>query len=437
MNAHGFDTTPVFACDDELEQLDTLGELGDANAPIGLRLDASGNIVLPTPDQLAQYLPPGYASLGNQAVAAAQSAIGAVQGAAPAIGLIGTIASGATPDPQSIVGALSATAALVNPVAGAVIGAAGEVALGLSDAAQGLFQSLGLISPPPTTYGFNGGFKVGQTTPYSRADPIFQPWTSFAAPYQFNTSGPNAGLPTEFVWQHVLSQANAASSAAAMPMTGLLYAINRYGEVAGDGSGAGYQIGPIGKNAFETFFFEMLKTDFENWWNVLPALPPRDLLMGAVALWNHTHASVAPVMGGVPIPLPPGVSLPPGVALPSIPVQVGGDITYASSDATGSNNPIAWILTGQADMSGFNREAPPITVHMGPLLSTAAPPAPSPSTNGQAGAAAPMASSSSSSSAAPLVAVGAAAAAGTGLWLYLGRPMTMAALKAAWKRLFR
>ncbi len=427
--ALGFDTTPVFVCADELPApVLELGTLGDASAPVGLQLDASGNIVLPTPAELAQYLPAGYTSLGNQAVAAAQSAIGAVQGAAPAIALIGTIASGGAPDPQSIVAALSATAALVNPVAGAVIGAAGEFALGLADAAQGLFESLGLISPPPVTYGFNGGFKVGDAVPYSRADPIFQSWGTFAAPYAFNTSGPNAGIPYEYVWQHVLSQANAASTVAAMPMTGLLYAINRYGEVPGDASGAGYQIGPIGKNAFETFFFEMLKTDFENWWNVLPALPPRDLLMGAVALWNHTHASAPPVFQSVALPgLPAGVSV-------GIPIQVSGDVTYSS--AADTNDPIPWLLSKHGDMSGVGREAPPITLNMGPLIGAKRVialhlPA------GTVSATAPASSSSSSSAAGPVLAVGALAAASGGLWWYLGRPMTIAAAKAAGKATFR
>lgn len=450
--ALGFDTTPVFVYPDEpaavVVLLDEpsaqgLGSLGDANTPIGLTLDASGNIVLPTPDQLSQYLPAGFTSLGTQAVAAAQGAIGTLQGAQPAIGLIGTIASGQAPDPQSIIAAMAATAALVNPVAGAVIGAAGELAVGLQDATQGLFQSLGLISPPPVTYGFNGGFKVGDSVPWGRSSPLWQNWPVFATPYAFD----GKGLPSEYVWQHVLSQANAASAVAAMPMTGLLYAVNRYGEVPGDSAGNGYQIGPIGKNDFERFFFEMLKTDFENWWNVSPALPPRDLLMGAVALWNHTHASAPPVVQNVPIPLPPGMTLPPGV-VPTIPIQVSGDITYQSDGGatSGASNPIAWLMSKNGDMSGVGREAPPITVNMGPLLPAAAaaaatPNAPAAPAAGQTAASGPTppasSSSASSSSAAPALVVLGTAAAGTGLWWYLGRPLTIEAAKIALRRLFR
>jgi hypothetical protein len=322
--------------------------LGDAAAPPGISFDAQGQIQLPNPAQIVAYLPPGFLALGNQAIGAVQTAMGAIQGAAPALGLIGAIAGGGAPDPQMAIGALSATVALINPVAGAVVGAAGELALVLENAAQSLFQSLGLISPPPVTYPFHGGIKRGDPVPWGRGHSIWKPWSYFTAPYLTN---PN-GIPYEYMWQHILSQEDAASATTNFYMTSLLGACNRYGETPG-------AVGPNGKNDFERFFYSMLRPDFENWWNASPAIPPRDLLMGAVSLWNATHASVQPTFTTQQI-----------FWFAPTQVQTGGDVTYSSAGATqgGAGDPIAWLLSQWGDASGVGREAPPITVHMGAFL---------------------------------------------------------------------
>jgi hypothetical protein len=308
-----------------------------AALPPGILIDASGNIVLPDPNQILSYLPQGFLALGTQAISAVQGAMGVIQGAAPAIGLVETIAAGSAPDPQMVVGALSATVALVNPVAGAIVGAVGEALIGLQSAAQSLFQALGLISPPPVTYAFRGGINLSkhEPIPYGRDDPNWKEWGYFASPAGFSSNG----LPYVYTWQNILSQENAASATSNFYMESLLYAINRYGEMPQPN----YQIGPTGSNDFEKFFFEMLRKDFENWWNANPSIPPRDLLMGAASIWNHTH-------------------------------QPDGAITYSSGNATrgGVNDPIAWLLSQWGDITLAGQEAPPLTVSMGPFIASPA-----------------------------------------------------------------
>ena len=64
--------------------------------------------------------------------------------AMPAISLAAKVASGGKPSEGDIVGALTATASMISPIAGAAMGALGAGVLGFEAALQGLFSALGL-----------------------------------------------------------------------------------------------------------------------------------------------------------------------------------------------------------------------------------------------------------------------------------------------------
>src|SRR5258708_5067558 len=104
---------------------------------------------------------------------------------APAYSLIDKLASGGTPDPKGTVAALAGAATVVNPIAGAAIMAAGELAIGIGAGLESLFKGLGLISDSPKPTQYVGLIEKGKPVPSGgpgslHPDPLWQTWDSFA-----------------------------------------------------------------------------------------------------------------------------------------------------------------------------------------------------------------------------------------------------------------
>jgi hypothetical protein len=312
-----------------------------------LPVDAVGNIQLPSQNDIIQYLPPEMLSLGTDAIGAIQSVMGTIQQAQPAIDLIAHIASGGVPDPQSVIGALSATAAIINPVAGAILGVAGEVALGVEKLTESVLDDLGLISHPPPTFPYIGFVKKGTHIPNGSKDAQWKTWDYWMQPIR---SG----------WKWGSLPFNAETMQRERPMMGLLSNLGTYPKILGTFQGGKATIinnqpppfdGPIGQNDFETFFFEMLKKDLEAWMNANPSMEPRKLLSGAAKIWNHLH-------------------LPGNVKTYSASEWPTG---YDAFNVQQGAHPIEYILSDAGDMSsnalnGFAQSADDISVNMGTTI---------------------------------------------------------------------
>ena len=255
--------------------------------------------------------------------------------AAPAISLAGTIASGKVPSEQEIVGGMAAVATLtMGPVAGAVVGVAGEAALALQSGAQSLFNALGLYDHP-LDYNYGVGFIRANgvdTIPYGSADPL---WIHLT---------PESALDT------FMSKGDAHHPAPAgnynFEMVGLLgaaYAQQDTTPVAG---------GRYNANAFDKYFSALLAKDIEYWANAQPYIPVRTLLSGAAQAWNLSHSSSKTVT----YPPTPGKS---GILEPVVSQILGPVGVYATQGTT----------------AGANNE-PPLTINLGPAIAVPVPPKP-------------------------------------------------------------
>jgi hypothetical protein len=239
--------------------------------PSSLNVDAVGNIQLPNASQLLQYLPPEITNLGTNTINAMQGAMSKIQQAQPAINLVTKIANNNAPDPQEVVGALAATAAIANPVAGAIVGAAGEIAIGVEKLAESVLDGLGLISHPPPTFTYVGFVKKnGQLI-------IPHPWEPTWKSYDYWMT------PSRQGWRWGGLPFSGETTRRERTFLNLLSILGYYGKTKPPYNG------PVPQNNFEKFFFEMLKKNLENWMNANPSMTPRDLLHGAVSIWNHLH----------------------------------------------------------------------------------------------------------------------------------------------------
>lgn len=280
--------------------------------------------------QIAQA--PGFGTLGAGALNAIGPIISKVALAAPAIDLIGSIASGHGPtDPQQVVGALAATASIANPLAGAIIGAAGEAVIGIQNAADEFFQAVGLISRPPPQYTYIGFVQKGSgQAPGGPWDPNWKTWAYWMTPV-------NQG------WRWGTLPFTAESVQRERPFQLLLERLGRangrvpYGTPPFDG--------PVAQNKFEEFFYAILKKDLENWMNAAPAIDPRQLLEAAAQIWNAKHTS-------------------------SSVVKYSGFTSGGSSYDNSLARPIDFLLSAAGDtsdkgMQGFGTPGQDLTINMG------------------------------------------------------------------------
>jgi hypothetical protein len=313
---------------------------GVLSGQLQLPTDPNGLIQMASSSEVLGQLPPSVVGLGRGALTAIGSVATEVAGALPAINLIGNIATGHGPtDPQQIIGALAATASLVNPVAGAILGAAGEAMAGLNDLGEQVFKDLGLIDKPAPQYTYFGFIKKGDSIPWGSTHPNWRTWDYWMTPY-------NQG------WRFGTLPVTGETFYRQVPFTNILQALGRYPR-AQQGLGPPYN-GPTGQNDFETYFFTILKQDLENWMNANPSISPRQLLQAAVALWNHTHAGP--------------------VTRTYSPLNVPHEGMNVSEYA----NPIEVILssagdTSTAGISGAGSDSPPLQVNTGSMKSTAMP----------------------------------------------------------------
>jgi hypothetical protein len=330
-----------------------------AEIPIDLSFDALGQIKVPNASELLTLVPPGmmneFQSLSGTITTDIQKGIGLLQKAKPATDLVQKVIEGGKIDPMMVVGAVAATAALVNPIAGAIIGAGGALAVGLVNASEGLFRSLGLIPNTPPTYFYTGLIRRGDPLPYGHDSDSWKSYDYWTQKVKYDDPKfprPNADPVPR--WRNVTFLMNEESKThlGTQTILRLLDLMRKYGtqygkvypppnvqtpQPATKPGMTGFE-GPLPQNKFEEFFFHMLKQDIENWMNANPSVLPKDLLMGAVSLWNHVHPASSK------------------------------DVVYSGNKTRikGINdNPIDFIISAAGDPTGNFRESPPLTIHMG------------------------------------------------------------------------
>lgn len=293
-----------------------------ASADLAGTVSGSGSADLAT--LLAQSLSPtDLAAIGPTIRSALGTGLGVVQGAMPAFELMSTIANGQTPDPQAVVLAMGSAVGLANPLAGAAIIAAGEIAQGASAATEALLKGLGLLSDTIKPIVYRGLIKAGDAVPNGPTSEKWIPWSSFARGYASSANG----IPYEYVWQHMTNNAAPAAPDSFM-MSQLLYAMMRDGEKPG-------QPGPAPKNEFERFFFELLKKDVEYWANANPYVPPRVLLSAAAGTWNASHSA-------------------------------SSSTTYKPPPGKFTTDVVPFILSASGSADGSGLEGKPLFVNLGP-----------------------------------------------------------------------
>lgn len=273
----------------------------------------------------------------------------------PTYNLIDTLAKGGTPDPQAAIAAMAGLATVANPVAGAVVMAAGELVFAFQQGVESLFRDLGLIDDAPKPVQFVGLVKKGHPRPTGPSDlGVWWPWENFAVVWF-------TGSATDYTYNRPDSrltgtEVNVTNTPESQVAWNLLFAAadgdytihDRPGHFnitkTGPENGQHYRFIPT--NTFEAFFFEVLKRDLEYWANGLPWIDPRILLDAAVKAWNDKHP---PAPGAAYVYSPP-------------------------ANESAAHNPILIILSSKGDITG-NGQRHTIDVVNGGHLLTSPPPA--------------------------------------------------------------
>jgi hypothetical protein len=261
--------------------------------------------------------------------------------ASPAIALASTVAAGKTPNESQIVGALSATAGMINPIAGAMIGAMGAGLLGFESALQGLFTALGLYGPPAPEYHYHGFLRIGiDPPPYSKADTAL--WVDVSTLAKFDDitirnkpfgpypplSGyvdPNMVNLFGKAYRQLMPQ---AAQAAEMGVANDPNEVKSLYVVSTD---------------FERYFYPLFLRNMQYWANAQPSIPPKKLLQAAATLWNSSHSAST---------------------TKTFQPTVTNDVrTSLVSD----------ILSPAGDSSGNLQRDPPLTIHTGPVVQPTVP----------------------------------------------------------------
>ena len=266
--------------------------------------------------------------------------------AMPAISLAAKVASGGKPSEGDIVGALTATASMISPIAGAAMGALGAGVLGFEAALQGLFSALGLYGAPPPEYHYNGLLRVGiDSPPYGPADPL---WIDVSTLSKFaditirnKSFGPYPPL-SGYVDNQMVNLFGKA-------FRQLLSKSAQYKEMGGVGlTPAEVEQLYTAPSDFEKYFYTLFLHDMQLWANAQPYIPPKKLLAAATTLWNGSHADTSTVTFQ-----PTNLSA----------KGIGGIDTRTPL--------ISDILSPLGDPSGQMERDPPLTIHTGPVSSAA------------------------------------------------------------------
>jgi hypothetical protein len=266
-------------------------------------------------------------NLGSTAQSAVAMGSSIIQNGQPAFDLASTIGSGAAPSQQQVVLGLAAVAGAVNPIAGAVMLAAGEGVEAISTAFQSIFQSLGLYSSPPPSWQYVGLVRLNvDPIPFppganGQIDPLWMtfqnalqiPWPGFhnnpvnigcgnaactagPVPYSPNLASQTRDSPyLQLLKDAYLRQGPPTA------MTGMILS----GHVSG-GDPQVYVPGPLplspsmvqelnasAPSAFEQFFNVLVVQNLTYWANAQPFIPLRQLLIAAQQLWNASHGGAA------------------------------------------------------------------------------------------------------------------------------------------------
>lgn len=310
-----------------------LGDATSTSISVASNLASQYGITVPT--DIPSAAQAAYGTLPASVQNLVQQGMTAYTDLQPAVQLASAIASGGGQvNPQMIIGALSAAATVFGgPIAGAVIGTAGEAIQLAGAAMQSLFDALGLYDHPPTVQFV--GLIPEQSVPAGPRDPQ---WIHINTPTDlynyYNKLGsmnviglfPNGTWELYWWFQWCLGYLNPGD-------------VECQHGWPGCGQGAG---SPYSPNAFDLYFAHLLKADLEAWANGNPYMPPRQLLYSALTIWNATHQNTSTIT----YPAQDHVSpMPPGVSLISMLLGAQGAPDYFTS--------------------GIGHRADPITVNMG------------------------------------------------------------------------
>lgn len=294
----------------------------------------------------------------------------------PAYAFVDKLAKGGSPDPQMTVAALAGAATVVNPIAGAAMMAAGELAIGVEAGLESLLKGLGLISDAPKPVQYVGLIPKGAPVPSGgpgsmHPDPLWMTWDKFAR-WWWPPSG-----ATDYGWFPTAGQVGIApiQSVAAGVAENLIHSMwmasPNYQQRPGNSRDTGLVVNPAPRNGFEAFLIPLMEKNLENWANANPYVDPRALLFAAIKAWNDKHASLGnpqafKVTGGF---------LTPQAATN---LRMTGDVVYSPVETV---NPdwVGFLLGSQGDSTGASQRIGAMSINMGPLLSTqSAAAAPSP-----------------------------------------------------------
>lgn len=337
----------------------------------------------------------------------------------PAYNLIDKVASGQTPSPQDAVAGLAGAATAINPLAGAAVLAAGEIALGAQQAVEDLLKGLGLISDAPKPVACVGLLKKGSPVPSGgpgslHPDPLWMVWNDFAR-WWYPPSGatdygwaPGSAPPPRGLSPGEGCTPTAGAAVVDMIMHGLWYTSPNHDQHPGSSRDTGLVITPTPANAFEAFLLPMMQKDIENWANANPYIDPRALVLAAMKAWNNKHPSSS------------------------------SDITYAPTEYGDANgNWITMLLGSNGDSTGNAQRVGSQVVQMGASVPTATAPRVVSlhiGTHGEA-ATAPTTSTATKVVAGSAIAVGAGIA-GAAIYSYVKGEAISAVLKHLWRKVF-
>lgn len=178
---------------------------------------------------------------------------------------------------------------------------------------------------------------------------------------------------------------------------------------------------PTGIGPFLWFFYPLLYTNYDNWYNCnpIPPIPQQSLLSVAAKVWNaaHSDASTATLSPSIDwtFPAPPGMTV----------QHILGGLDVTAPGGQRPNMGALVIHTGPA-------LAAPATHVVGLRLGGAAAALGADASARAAAAAATQTTAQAPATAGPALGVAAAGGAGYGLWLLLGKPLTVAALRRGW-----
>lgn len=309
-------------------------------------------------------------ALQPEAKAYLQQGLSLVSDLGPTYNLIDTVAQGGEVSPQQAITALAGAATLVNPLAGAAVMAAGELATGF----ESVLQDLGLVSETAKPVPYYGLIPSGDQLPSGgpgsvKPDPTWRTWPQFAFYWWDQIANAEARG-----WQQGILAPEGSPPAQMTPQSLVIFGLmNSLEHTQGTPPGLGRAKavplkGPSG-NAFEKFLAPMLQANVEAWANGSPFVDPRQLLLSAIEAWNDKHVSLGAAKAA---PSPSPLSGLKALAAALIPT-VGADITYSPAEDT-NHGVIPFLLGSGGDSTGTARRAGSYTVYMGQRLPT--PPAP-------------------------------------------------------------